>query len=170
MSLEFRIRDWLRPPIKIVREAGVHAGMTVLDFGCGPGGFSLAAAHLVGPEGRVFAVDINPLALRSVQRSAARQGLNNIQMVLGGSLADVPAGEVDTILLYDVLHDLPEPGLVLAELSRVLKPEGDLSVSDHHLKEASLLLMVTDSGLFSPIQNDRRICQFGKNKIAGAKS
>lgn len=49
MSAEFRIRDWLHPPIKILQEAGVHRGMTVLDFGCGPGGFSLAAAQLVGP-------------------------------------------------------------------------------------------------------------------------
>jgi precorrin-6B methylase 2 len=86
MSMEFHLRDWLRPPIKILQEASVHSGMTVLDFGCGPGGFSLAAARLVGPEGRVYAMDIHPLAVKSVQRAADKQGFNNIQTVFGGSL------------------------------------------------------------------------------------
>jgi len=57
MSLKFRLRDFFRPPERILREAGIRNGMTVLDFGCGPGGFSLAAAKLVGPGGRVYAAD-----------------------------------------------------------------------------------------------------------------
>jgi 23S rRNA U2552 (ribose-2'-O)-methylase RlmE/FtsJ len=61
MSLEFRLRDFFRPPERILREAGIRDGLTVLDFGCGPGGFSQAAAKLVGPEGRVYAVDNHPL-------------------------------------------------------------------------------------------------------------
>jgi len=44
MSLMFCVRDWLRPPTRILQKAGVRPGMAVLDFGCGPGGFSLAAA------------------------------------------------------------------------------------------------------------------------------
>jgi predicted methyltransferase len=48
-----RLRDLVRSPTKVLMEAGVRPGMVVLDFGCGPGGFSLAAARLVGKEGRV---------------------------------------------------------------------------------------------------------------------
>lgn len=50
MSWAFRLRDWLHPLAGILHEAGVRPGMTVLDFGCGPGGLSLAAARLVGPD------------------------------------------------------------------------------------------------------------------------
>jgi len=90
MSLVFRLRDMVRPPAKILAEAKLQPGMTVLDFGCGPGGFSLAAARSVGPEGRVYAVDIHPLAVRSVQRAAARQGLDNVRTIRGGTLKCQP--------------------------------------------------------------------------------
>jgi len=167
MSLEFRLRDWLRPPARILQETGVQAGMTVLDFGCGPGGFTLAAARLVGPEGRVIAVDIHPLAGESVQRAASREGLGNIQVVLGDTAA-VPDRSVDVALLYDVLHGLSEPFPVLREMHRVLKPTGVLSVSDHHLKEAALTAVVTTRGLYRPVQRSRRAFQFEKTDRNGA--
>jgi len=94
MSMEFRLRDSLRPPIKILKEAGMHSGMTVLDFGCGPGGFSVAAARLVGRKGRVYALDIHPLAIRWIQCRAAREHLDNIQTIFGTSMTEVP-GETE---------------------------------------------------------------------------
>jgi 2-polyprenyl-3-methyl-5-hydroxy-6-metoxy-1,4-benzoquinol methylase len=166
MSTKFRIRDWLRPPITILQEAGVRSGMTVLDFGCGPGGFSLAAARLVWPEGRVYVVDIHPLAVKSVQRAADKQGCNNIQTVFGGSLADVPEGNVDIALLYDVLHHLPEPDLTLLELRGVLRSKGVLSVSDHHLKEAPLRSIVNGSVHFRLIRSNRWTFQFEKTETS----
>jgi len=164
MSLEFRLRDFFRPPERILREAGVRSGMTVLDFGCGPGGFSLAAAKLVGPDGLVYAVDSHPLAVKSAQRAADRRGFGNIRTILGGSVANLPVGSVDMTLLYDVLHDLPEPGLILGEVHRVLKPKGVLSVSDHHMKKDLLLSMITGGSLFLPAGGDRRTSQFKKNE------
>jgi len=68
MSVEFRLRDCPRPPIKIPEQAGVGPSTTVLDLGCGPGGCSLAATRLAGREGRVYAVEVRPLAMKSVQR------------------------------------------------------------------------------------------------------
>jgi ubiquinone/menaquinone biosynthesis C-methylase UbiE len=170
MSLEFRLRDFFRAPERILREAGIRNGLTVLDFGCGPGGFSLAAAKLVGPEGRVYAVDNHPLAVKSVQRVASKQGFSNIRTILGGSVADFPGGDVDIILLYDVLHDLPEPGLLLVELHRTLKPGGVLSVSDHHMKKEPLLSMITGGGLFLLAGSNRRTFQFKKNETSKAVS
>lgn len=148
MALEFRARDRRRPPLALLREAGVGPGMTVLDFGCGPGGFSVAAARLVGPGGLVLAVDIDPLARRSVEKAAKRESLTNLRPLDRTGTAGLPDGRVDMVLLYDVLHDLEEPGPVLAELHRLLKPRGILSVSDHHLEEESLVARTTASGLF----------------------
>lgn len=170
MSIEFRLRDWLRPPAKILQEAGVQPGMTVLDFGCGPGGFSLAAARLVGPEGLVYAVDIHPLAIESVRKAADKEGFTNTRTVFGDNMADIPAGQVDIALLYDVLHDLTEPSLTLSDLHRTLKPNGVLSVSDHHLKEAPLLSMITGGGFFRFIGSTRWTFQFAKAGTGGTAS
>jgi ubiquinone/menaquinone biosynthesis C-methylase UbiE len=148
MALEFRLRDMIRPPGKILEEADLRAGMVVLDFGCGPGSFSLAAARRVGHQGRVYALDIHPLAIRSVQRAAARQGLGNLRTILGSSITGLGSNSIDRILLYDVLHDIPEPRLALKDIRRVLKSDGVLSVSDHHLSEEVLIATITADGLF----------------------
>jgi len=162
MSLTFLLRDWLRPPAKILEEEGVRSGMTILDFGCGPGGFSLSAAELVGPEGLVYAVDIHSLAVKSVQRGAEKRGFKNIRMVSGGGLANVPEESVDIALFYDVLHDLPEPVLILMGLHRVLKPNGVLSIRDHHIEEAPLRSIITSGGHFLFTGSNRWAFQFAK--------
>jgi ubiquinone/menaquinone biosynthesis C-methylase UbiE len=165
MSLKFRLRDWLCPPIRILREAGVCPGMTILDFGCGPGGFSLAAARLVGEKGMVYAVDIHPLAVKSVQKSAKEQRLKNIKTILQDGtvcLENFDRESIDMILLYDVLHGLSQPDAVLAGLHQVLRPEGILSVSDHHVKEVSLLSLITRNGFYRFTERSRKSMQFQK--------
>lgn len=62
MSLMFRVRDLIRPPVVALKEAGVGPGMRVLDYGCGPGSFYLAAALIVGDRGMVYALDELPVA------------------------------------------------------------------------------------------------------------
>lgn len=149
--LYIRLRDRLRPPDPILIDAGVRPGMTVLDFGCGPGGFSLAAAKLVGPQGKVYAVDVQPLALETVRRTSVRRGMDNIQVIHGENAELVPPGTVDLAILYDVLHAIgdEEAGQrVMFSVHRALKPEGKLSVRDHHLKEVELSHLVTGTGLF----------------------
>ena len=166
MSLEFCIRDILSPPEKLLREAGVCTGMTVMDFGCGPGGFSIAAAHLVGNGGMVYAVDIHPLALQSVTRTAKQKKLSNVYVTNGEHINRIPDASVDIVLLYDVLHDIPEPVPILDEIRRVLKTDGLLSVSDHHLKEASILDEITLNCRFRYTGRDHHAFRF-KHAEAG---
>jgi len=161
MALKFRLRDWMHPPAEILQAAGLKPGMSVLDFGCGPGGFSLAAARLVGPGAQVYAVDIHPLALEMVRAAADRQGLRNIQTVGGEKLADIPEASIDLVLLYDVLHELPEPGRVLIKLHQLLKPEGVLSLSDHHLKKEKLLTLAAECH-FTLLPAGNQTLQFSK--------
>lgn len=163
MSLEFHLRDWLRPPVKILKAAGLRDGMTVMDYGCGPGGFSLAAAGIVGEKGRVYALDIHPLAIESVRRAALGRNMENILVMDADGANDLPDRCIDFALLYDVLHDIPEPAPVLAGLYRILKPTGLLSASDHHLGENALSSTVTASGLYRFIGRNRWTTQFEKN-------
>jgi len=166
-----RIRDWISPPTKALADVGLRAGMTVLDFGCGPGGFSLAAAQLVGPEGRVYALDIQPLALKSVRRAAARRGLGNILALDGSRLTEVPEGGVDMVLLFDVLHIGPQPGSARAMLDaahHVLKPDGVLCVRDHHLHDEALANAVTGGGLFAAAGREGATFLFAPKKTGKA--
>lgn len=74
MSLAYRIRDFIGPLRSILDEVGIREGFTVLDYGCGPGSYVGLLAEMVGKSGCVYAVDINPLAVQTVQRLASKKG------------------------------------------------------------------------------------------------
>jgi ubiquinone/menaquinone biosynthesis C-methylase UbiE len=170
MAFEYRLRDFHRPPDCALLQAGVGPGMSVLDFGCGPGGFSLAAARLVGPRGRVVAVDIHPLALRGLERAARRRGLGHLQVIHGDAMPQVPSGSVDVALLFDVLHEVEEPAMTLAEIRRVLKQDGTLCVADHCTKGAVLLEAVAAGGLFRLINDNETPLRFAPTKLSVMKT
>jgi ubiquinone/menaquinone biosynthesis C-methylase UbiE len=143
-----RLRDLFHPPDRILLETGMRSGMKVLDYGCGPGSFSIAAARLVGRKGLVFALDINPLAIASVKRSARMLGMDNVRPLPGSSLDDLPEGKIDIALLYDVLHEIAEPAALLNKIHKVLKPGGLLSVRDHHMPVKNIIETVTGTPSF----------------------
>jgi len=148
MSLLFRVRDLLWPPRDIIEEAGIAPGARVLDFGCGPGSYSIAAAGIVGESGKVYALDVHPSAIRAVQKRAAALGLKNVETIRGPVPPTLEADSIDVVLLYDTFHMLDDPQGVLRDLHRVLKPQGTLSFTDHHMKEAQVRQQVTAGGLF----------------------
>jgi len=156
------MRDILRSPVNILETEGVSKGMTVLDFGCGPGGFALAAARITGPGGLVYAVDIHPLALDAIRRKAPKAGGGNLRAIHADGMDAIPAESVDIALLYDVLHDLDSPVAALSELCRVMKREAVLSVRDHCLDTKTLLSIVTGEGCFEHSGGVGRISRFTK--------
>lgn len=148
MSLEFRLRDLFRPPVKMLQAVGVKPGQTVLDYGCGPGSFTFAAARIVGPNGKVYAVDINPIAQRVVMRKALKRKLDSVIPLLPCDMYHIPNSDIDIALLYDVLHDLTNPSSVFSTFHKVMKPEGVLVVSDHHMTEQAIISAVVSGRLF----------------------
>jgi len=149
LSVWLRLREALSSPEERLQAAGLKAGQKVLDYGCGVGGYALAAAQMVGAEGQVHALDIHPLAVRAVRRRAARHGLANVQTIQSDCDTGLPDNGVDTVLLYDVLHSVPDQSALLRELHRVLKPGGCLAVVPDHMSENEFLETVTDGGLFA---------------------
>ena len=71
MSFGFKFRDLLRPPKNKLNEIGIKSGFHILDYGCGPGNYSIVAAQLVGNSGKVYALDIHPLGIKIVQEMAS---------------------------------------------------------------------------------------------------
>ena len=148
MSLGYKFRDYFRPREDVLREVGIGPGSRILDYGCGPGSYTIIAAELAGPTGKVYALDIHPLALQTVRAVASKRGLANRETIQSDCATGLENGSIDVVLLFDIFHGLGDPNEVLGELHRVLRSEGILSVSDHHMKEHEIISRVTKTGLF----------------------
>jgi ubiquinone/menaquinone biosynthesis C-methylase UbiE len=162
MSLGFLFRDLRLRRMEILKEVGIQSGFLVLDFGCGAGSYVAATSRLVGQSGRVYALDIHPLAIRSVANMVSKKGLTNVETVLSDCSTGLPDESIDAVLLYDTFHGLSQPATVLQELHRVSKPHVILSFSDHHMKEAEIPARVAEGGLFKLEGKGRRTHRFSK--------
>lgn len=162
MALAFRFRDRFRPRSRILAEVGLAPGQSVLDFGCGPGGYVRPTAELVGAEGRVWALDRLKVATEHLRRVAAKSGLANVETIRSDGDTGLDDVSIDVVLLYDVFHHLREPAPVLAEMHRVLVPKGVLSFSDHHMQDDEIVAGVTVGGLFELARRGRWTHTFTK--------
>ncbi|MCK4273287.1 MAG: class I SAM-dependent methyltransferase [Dehalococcoidales bacterium] len=162
MSFGFKFRDIFKPRKNILEDAGIKPGFHVLDFGCGPGGYIMPLAKMIGDSGKIYALDINPQAIQSVRVLAVKNGLTNVETTTSDGATSLPDASLDAVLLYDVLHHLNKPGDVLEELHRVLKPEGFLSMSDHHLTEEEIISRMTGSGHFKLLRKGKKVYNFSK--------
>jgi SAM-dependent methyltransferase len=149
---EMEFREWLRDNAdEVLNKVGVREGQTLVDYGCGPGIFSIAAAKIVGRQGKVYAMDIRPRALTRLKEIAMEDGLPNLKtMLIDKSTVSVALsdGIADVVLLYDVLQEIQDKPRLMAELYRILKPSGVLSVFPMHLGTGKLLDLVDAVGLF----------------------
>jgi ubiquinone/menaquinone biosynthesis C-methylase UbiE len=162
MKLMFKIRDLFGSRLDVLKEAEIESGFSVLDFGCGPGGYIIPLVELVGPSGEIHALDIHPLAIQEVKRIAALKGIENIVTIESDCSTGISDNGLDTVLLYDVFHDLVRPDDVLRELHRILKPGSTLSFSDHHMKEEEVLSRVTGAGMFKFVRKGKKTYSFAK--------
>jgi ubiquinone/menaquinone biosynthesis C-methylase UbiE len=163
MALTYRFRDFFLHRANILREVGIKPGFTILDYGCGPGSYIIPAVQLVGKTGKIYALDIHPMAIKSIRRIIAKKRLTNVETIQSDCKTGLSDSIVDIVLLYDIFHDLSDPDGVLAELCRVLKTDGILSFSDHHLKENEIVTGVTRNGLFKLLRKGERTYRFGSN-------
>jgi ubiquinone/menaquinone biosynthesis C-methylase UbiE len=162
MAFTFKFRDFFRPRRSIVKEVGIKPGFHVLDYGCGSGSYIVAVAELMGKSGKIYALDVHPLAIRMVQRIASKKQMKNVETILSDCKTGLPNNSIDIVLLYDTFHDLNNPNAVLEELHRVLKSNGILSFSDHHMKEDGIVSKVTNKGLFRLSKRGERTYSFVK--------
>jgi len=162
MSFAYKIRDFFMPRKNILKEVGIKPGYHVLDYGCGPGAYIVATAELVAKSGRIYALDIHPLAIQKANEIASQNQLGNVETICSDCKTGLPDNSLDVVLLYDTFHDLSEPNDVLEELHRVLKPRSVLSFSDHHMKENEIISKITKGGLFRLSERGERTYNFLK--------
>jgi ubiquinone/menaquinone biosynthesis C-methylase UbiE len=122
----------------------------------------MPAAEIVGPHGRVYALDIHPLAVKAVQKRADRAQLANIETIQSGCDTQLADASVDIVLLYDVLHAVPNKRALLDELHRILKPGGRISVLPDHMTEQDLSATMEAGGLFTMQTRHGEVFEFKK--------
>jgi ubiquinone/menaquinone biosynthesis C-methylase UbiE len=162
MALMFRIRDFLQPRLELLTEVGIKPGFCVLDYGCGSGSYIVPLAKLVGTTGKIFALDIHPMAIKEANKIAARKGIENIKTILSDCKTGLSDNNLDAVLLYDTFHHFSRPDDILRELHRALKFGGILSFSDHHMKEQDIITGVTATGLFKLSKKGKKTYNFSK--------
>ncbi len=162
MKLSYKARDLIRPRQIILSEAPIKSGDAVLDYGCGTGSYTFVVAKIVGPRGRVVAVDIHPLAITHIKNIIQNRDIKNVEPVLTDCDTGLENESMDVILLFDIFHMFLDPDRNLREMARVLKPNGTLSFNDPHMHEKAIIDGMTSSGLFEFAGKGEHLYSFRK--------
>jgi ubiquinone/menaquinone biosynthesis C-methylase UbiE len=155
---------------KILTRMGVQGGQTILEIGCGPGFFTIPAARRVGAGGTIYALDLYPMMIETVEKKAGKHRLENVKTINSpASSTGLDDESIDLILCIDVLSDISDIGPTLQEMHRILKSDGILSVYEPHTglepgawKPERSIKELTSTGLFFLQRRDSRILKFGK--------
>ena len=125
-------REEFEQPEKVVDALKFQKGMIVADIGAGVGYFSLRIAKRVGPEGKVLAVDIQPEMLNLLKKNQEREGLTNVEPILG-TVTDphLPQDMIDLALLVDVYHECQYPEEIITQIRNSLKKNGRLVLIEY---------------------------------------
>ncbi|MFC2059841.1 class I SAM-dependent methyltransferase, partial [Chloroflexota bacterium] len=146
----FKLFDLFRNPQKRIKMIPLKEGMTVVDYGCGPGRYTIPIAKLVGPKGKVLAIDIQPLAISTVKKKASSEALTNIEATLVDSYhTGIEESSVDLVLLVDTFHMISDYNALLQELKRILRPDGLLFMDSGHMKMQRASDIIENSALFT---------------------
>ena len=160
MAFFLRIRDLFISPAKLLQKVGIKEGQTVVDFGCGSGSYTIPAARMVGEQGKVYALDIHPLAVRTVESKAKKESATNITTILSDRDTGLPDESVDVVLLYDTIHRIRDKRALLKELHRAMKPNALLSILAEHIKVEDVIEIAQEDGLFALRHREGRLLNF----------
>ncbi len=157
MSLLFWIRDRFVAVSRLLEEFDLQPGQTVIDYGCGPGSYIAGASRLVGPAGRVWAVDIHELAVQAVERRIIREKLNNVSACLAPDGAcPLPADTADRVYALDMFHMVRDPGAFLREINRLTKPSGFLYIDNGHQSRREARRKIMESSAWEIVEESPR--------------
>lgn len=145
----FHLMDLFRKPDGRLDAFTIESGMVVADYGCGPGRYIRKAAELVGPRGRVYAVDINPIGIAHVEKRVRKHQLENVVPIwVGDPRADIEDHCVDVVYALDMFHQISDPVRFLADVHRMTKRSGVFYLEDGHQPRDRTLSMIGRSDLW----------------------
>jgi ubiquinone/menaquinone biosynthesis C-methylase UbiE len=123
-------------PAKLLKALGLKPGMVVADVGAGSGYHTFPTARLVGPRGKVLAVDIQKEMLDIIRWRMRKYGVANVEPVRGTEKdPKLPAGGVDLVLMVDVYHEFSYPYEMTRAVVEALKPGGRVVFVEFRLED-----------------------------------
>jgi SAM-dependent methyltransferase len=141
--LERSEREQEENPGKAIAALGIREGMVIADIGAGTGYYSFRIAALTGPSGKVYASDIQPGMIALLEKRMKREGVRNIETVLGtASDPKLPRASIDLALLVDVYHEFSEPQKMLAAIATALKPDGRLVLLEFRKEDPNIPIRI----------------------------
>jgi ubiquinone/menaquinone biosynthesis C-methylase UbiE len=162
MSVYLRFRERFRKPEEFLKRIGILEGQLVLDYGCGAGSYSIPAAKIVGSFGKIYALDIHPLAIKQVQKRAQKEGITNLAVIHSGLKTGLEDSHLDVILLLDVFSWVKEKEELLREFHRVLKPNGKLIIMVDHISPEKCEEIVAGVELFDLENKEENLFMYQK--------
>ena len=127
-ELEPPDRDEWQLPIRIMDVLGIGDGSYVADLGAGSGWFTVRLASRVGPNGKVFAEDVQRPMIQAINVRVETLGLKNVHTVLGMSNDPRLPEPVDAALIVDAYHEMEQPVALLRNLAKSLKPSARIGI------------------------------------------
>lgn len=128
-QLEGPDRDAWQRPDRIMDALQIGENSVVADLGAGGGWFTVRLARQVGPNGRVYAEDIQLQMIQAMDRRITREGLRNVKTQLGTpDDPKLPAGAMDAVLIVDAYHEIERPVALLRNVAKSLKPAGVVAI------------------------------------------
>ena len=128
--LEGPDRDEWQQPERVMDALGIFDGALVADIGAGGGWFTSRLAQRVGPNGLVYAEDVQPQMIDAITRRVTSEGLTNVRTILGTDTDPrLPPG-LHAVLMVDTYPQLPDPVALLRRVATTLAPNGRLGIVD----------------------------------------
>jgi ubiquinone/menaquinone biosynthesis C-methylase UbiE len=156
MTMMFHVKNFILPVDKKLDNFDIQKGMTIMDYGCGPGLYIKKASNLVGENGKVYAVDIHSLALKAVNDIKIRHNLQNIELVKPENyVTGAPDNSVDLVYAFDMFHMIEQSGLFLNELHRIIKPGGKIHLEDGHQPRKRTIAKINNSGKWHIVDENK---------------
>jgi len=123
-----------QPPDLVLKTIGIKPGMAIGEVGAGRGRVAVQIASRIGPTGRLYANDVDQAALQFLEKRCARSGWSHVKTVLG-TVTDpkLPAGELDMVVMVNVVHCLEKPVELLRAIGSSLKPGGKIVIVEGNL-------------------------------------
>ena len=145
-QLEGPDRDAWQKPDRIMDALLIGDGSVVADLGAGGGWFTVRLARRVGPNGLVYAEDIQRPMIEAIQQRVRLEGLRNVRTVLGTAAdPNLPAGSLDAVLIVDAYNEFEQRVTLLKNIAKALKPTGRIGIVDY----------TKDGGGPGPLMQDR---------------
>ena len=139
--LEREERETEERPQAVIDALDIEPGQTIADLGAGSGYYSFRIAPLVGPKGRVLAIDVQPEMLRTIEARARRERVNNLETVRASAYdPHLAPSSVDLVFMVDVYHELEYPYEVMTHVRDALKPGGRIALIEYRKEDPAVAI------------------------------